>query len=212
PNGNDPTVTTDGNGMACFSFQFTLPDNVTAGFINATARKTATGDTSEFSLCQQVGTQTCTFRLSPAGASVGAASGTGNFAVTVENGCTWTAVSSDTSWLTTSSSGNGNGTVNYAFTQNTSSSQRSATILVGGQTHTVTQAGASSITITNVVKDGKNFVVTGTGFVAGDSTLFVNGEEKRTRVDSPTSIFSKKGAKAVSLPATLQVRNSNGAV
>src|SRR5205085_12702790 len=143
PNGNDPTVTTDGNGMACFSFQFTLPDNVTAGFINATARKTATGDTSEFSLCQQVGTQTCTFRLSPTGASVGAASGTGNFAVTVENGCTWTAVSSDTSWLTTSSTGSGNGTVNYSFTQNTGTNQRSATITVGGQVYTVTQPGLS---------------------------------------------------------------------
>ncbi|HEX3228651.1 MAG TPA: BACON domain-containing carbohydrate-binding protein, partial [Pyrinomonadaceae bacterium] len=211
--GSEPMVTTINDGTASYSFQFTLPNNATTGFVNATARKNSNNDTSEISPCQQVGTTSCTYTLNPTSASVGPSSNTGSFSVTTQTGCTWSAVSSDT-WLTVTSNANGtgNGTVNYSYAQNPNSTQRSATITLGGQAFTVTQAGASGITISDAQKDGKHFVVTGSGFVAGESTLFVNGEEKRTRVDSPTSIFSKKGAKALSLPARLQVRNSNGAV
>src|SRR5207253_11138426 len=121
--------------------------------------KNSNNDTSEISPCQQIGTTSCTFTLNPTSATVAAASNTGSFTVTVGNGCPWTAVSNDTSWLTTTSSGNGNGTVNYSYTQNPNSTQRSATITVGTQVYTVTQVAASSLAITNVEKQGKNFVI-----------------------------------------------------
>ncbi|HKQ08992.1 MAG TPA: pre-peptidase C-terminal domain-containing protein [Blastocatellia bacterium] len=155
---------------------------------------------------------TCNFTLSPTtSASVGAAGGTGSFNVNVGSGCNWTAVSSNTSWLTTASAGSGNGPVNYSYAQNSGSAQRIATITVGGQTYTVTQAGTPTLEITGVVKDGKHFLVSGIGFVGG-ATLLVNGEEKKTRVDSSTSIFSKKGAKGVSYPAHFRVRNPDNSL
>lgn len=48
-----------------------------------------------------------------------------------------------TAWITVTSgsSGTGNGTVNYSVASNTNASQRTGTITVNGQVHTVTQAG-----------------------------------------------------------------------
>ncbi|HKR15391.1 MAG TPA: Calx-beta domain-containing protein [Pyrinomonadaceae bacterium] len=48
-----------------------------------------------------------------------------------------------TAWITVTSgsSGTGNGTVNYSVASNTGASQRTGTITVNGQVHTVTQAG-----------------------------------------------------------------------
>ena len=66
---------------------------------------------------------------------------TGSVAVTAPAGCTW-AASSTASWLTITSgaSGNGNGTVAYNAGVNTTTSARSATLSVGGQTVTVSTA------------------------------------------------------------------------
>lgn len=60
--------------------------------------------------------------------------------------------------------------------------------------------------ITNVEKSGKSLVITGSGFAAG-AKVMVNSETKKTRVDMPTSIFSKKAAKGITYPARIKVRN-----
>ena len=54
-----------------------------------------------------------------------------------------TTGSGGSSWIniTSGSSGTGNGTVNYSVAANTGASQRTGTITVNGQVHTVTQAG-----------------------------------------------------------------------
>ena len=88
-------------------------------------------------------TPTCSFTVSSSSQAIGASGGSGNFGVTSPAGCAWTA-QSNAAWLTTTSSGNGNGTVNYSVAQNTATTPRSGTITVGGQTHTVTQAGANA--------------------------------------------------------------------
>ena len=51
----------------------------------------------------------------------------------------------NTSWLTVTAgaSGSGNGTVSFSTTANASTSQRTGTLTVGGQTFTVTQAGGA---------------------------------------------------------------------
>ncbi|MGB7720566.1 MAG: BACON domain-containing carbohydrate-binding protein [Bryobacteraceae bacterium] len=88
----------------------------------------------------------CTYSLSPTSASPGAAQTNGTITVTAGSGCTWTAASNATSWLTITggASGTGNGTVSYTVAANTSTSSRTGTITVGGQTFTVTQAGAAA--------------------------------------------------------------------
>jgi hypothetical protein len=63
------------------------------------------------------------------------------FFMDAPSGCAWTAVSDSPSWLTTSSSGSGDGTINYNTAVNPSSNPRVGHITVGGQVHTVTQIG-----------------------------------------------------------------------
>ncbi|HEY0459112.1 MAG TPA: S8 family serine peptidase [Pyrinomonadaceae bacterium] len=88
-------------------------------------------------------TNGCNFTISSSSQNFAAAGGNGSFNLTTAAGCAWTA-QSNAAWLTTTSSGNGSGAVNYTVAQNTSASQRSATITAGGQIHTVTQAGVSA--------------------------------------------------------------------
>lgn len=86
----------------------------------------------------------CAFTLNPTSATVTADAVSGSFTVNASAGCGWTAISND-DWITTSSSGNGNGTVNFTVAANPGA-QRTGTITVGGQTFTVSQEANSSQT------------------------------------------------------------------
>ncbi len=88
--------------------------------------------------------QTCTYTLTPAGASVPATATTGTVDVAALGGCAWTATSSDP-WVTITSgaSGSGNGTVGYSVAANTTTSPRTGTLTIGGQPFTITQAGGT---------------------------------------------------------------------
>ncbi len=83
----------------------------------------------------------CTYSLSPTSASYAAMGGSGSFSVTTGTNCSWTA-STTNSWLHTTNTGTGSGTVNYTVDGNGSTGSRSGAITVGGQTFTVSQAGA----------------------------------------------------------------------
>jgi hypothetical protein len=84
---------------------------------------------------------TCTYSISPAGQNVPAAGGTASTTVTASDAaCSWTAVSSDT-WLTvTTPSGTGTGQASFTVDVNLTTSQRTGTVTVAGQTFTVSQA------------------------------------------------------------------------
>lgn len=83
--------------------------------------------------------------LSATTATASSAGGSGSLTVSpYGDGCAWTA-SSNAGWIsiTAGASGNGAGTVGYSVAANTSTSARSGTITVAGQTFTVTQSGVS---------------------------------------------------------------------
>jgi hypothetical protein len=86
----------------------------------------------------------CTVVLLTNSQSFAANGGSGSVSVTAGNGCPWTAVSNDTSWLniTSGASGSGNGTVQYSVTAHTTTNIRNATLTIGGQTFTVYQGKA----------------------------------------------------------------------
>lgn len=84
---------------------------------------------------------TCSYALPSSAANVTASGTASSFTVTAGSGCAWTAAANQ-SWLRSSSSGTGNGVVNYTVDANTSAAFRSGTITVGGQTFTVTQGPA----------------------------------------------------------------------
>ncbi len=83
--------------------------------------------------------------INPTSASVSGAGGTGSVAVVAFSGSTAWTVSSAVAWVTVTSgsSGMGNGTVNYLVDANPSTSPRTGTIMIGGFSFTISQAGAT---------------------------------------------------------------------
>lgn len=202
------TVATGADGNVSQDFSFDLGTGVSTGFLNATATNSTTGDTSEFSTCAQIGA--CSFSANPPTRTVGANSGSDSFNITAASGCAWTAAS-NAPWLTTSSTGNGNGTVNYSYAENTTGSERSGTISVGNATHVVTQtAAAAGPSISSACRgDGKHLLVNGSGFQEG-AKVFLNGEQEKTSFVSSTQVFAKKAGKRAATGDTLSVRNPDG--
>jgi hypothetical protein len=118
--------------------------NGTVGFLLLPNLGAARSDTiliagQTFTVNQAAVLPTCTYALSASGTTVPPAGGSGSFNVTAPVGCTWTAVTGAT-WITITSgaSGSGNGTVAFTAAANAGAS-RSDTIVVQGQTFTVTQ-------------------------------------------------------------------------
>lgn len=113
------------------------------------------------------GSSTCTYSITPLSNSVAAAGGNGTVAVTAGSGCPWTATTS-ANWITVTSatSGTGNGSVSYQVAANPSTSLRTGTITIAGQTQTITQAPGCAYTITNVSSNASASGLTGTVLVA----------------------------------------------
>jgi len=131
------TITTGSSGTGNGTVYFSVASN-TGSSRNGTI--TIGGQT--FALSQSG--QNCSYTLSPTGRSFSASGGPGSVAVTTSSSCNWTIVS-NAPWimLTSSSNVTGGGTVNYTVAANTSSSSRTGTMTIAGQTFIVTQAGQS---------------------------------------------------------------------
>ncbi len=88
----------------------------------------------------------CAYSINPTSQSFPGSGGSGSVAVTTQAGCAWTAASNASFiTITSGSSGNGSGAVNYTLAAN-SGAARTGTITIAGQTFTVTQAAGSSCT------------------------------------------------------------------
>ena len=83
--------------------------------------------------------------LNPAGQSFASAGGTGSINVIAGGSCPWTA-SSNAGWvtITTAPQGSGNATVEYTVAVNTTTSDRTGILTIGGQTFIIAQAGNSA--------------------------------------------------------------------
>lgn len=89
-------------------------------------------------------TGACTFTIAPTSKSSPAAGETTGVSVTTGSTCVWSAASG-TPWIlvNSGSSGTGSGTVGLTIAANTTTSQRTGTATIAGQTITVTQAPGS---------------------------------------------------------------------
>jgi uncharacterized protein (TIGR03437 family) len=92
----------------------------------------------------------CSFSLSASSSTVPLAGATGTVGVTTSAGCAWTATT-NVGWITFASggSGTGTGTLTYTVAPSPGGASRVATILIGGQSFTVTQVGAPSLVSLN---------------------------------------------------------------
>ena len=90
----------------------------------------------------------CTYTLSPTSATVSATAQTGFVTLTTGAACSWTAATT-TSWLTVTSAASGTGpaTIDYSVAANTTSSQLSGSLSIGGVTFPITQ-NAGTVTCT----------------------------------------------------------------
>lgn len=89
----------------------------------------------------QAGAPACTYTLTPTTQAVPVTGGRFTVGVAATAGCGWTAASNVT-WLTITSGspGSGQGSVLYSVSANTTGIVRTATVTIGGQALTVTQA------------------------------------------------------------------------
>jgi uncharacterized protein (TIGR03437 family) len=88
----------------------------------------------------------CNYALAPVTQVIPAAAGIGNVGVLTTAGCPWTASSSGPFLtITSGSSGDGSGTVEFSATANSSQAARSGTLTIGGQTATINQSGTAPI-------------------------------------------------------------------
>jgi hypothetical protein len=133
------TITSASSGTGDALVSFALAANNTGATRSGTI--TVAGQTFSVSQYAQSG---CNFSLNPPSVTLVSSAGVGNVTVSAASGCAWTAVSS-ASWLTVTAgaSGSGAGSVTYSAAANTSSSPRSATLTIGGQVFSVTQAAAN---------------------------------------------------------------------
>jgi len=101
------------------------------------------------------GGNACTYSISTSSASISSGAGSGSFGVTAPAGCTWSA-QSNVPWISTTSSGVGSGTVSYTVAAN-SGVARTGTVLVAGQTFTITQQAGTVAAATNYTGLWYNF-------------------------------------------------------
>ena len=90
----------------------------------------------------------CSYTASPTTQAMAAGGGAASVAVTTTGGCAWTATGA-LGWVTVTSGGTGagNGTVSYTVAANTSTTSRTGTLTVAGQTITITQAGVCGFSV-----------------------------------------------------------------
>lgn len=168
------------------SNQFSIPSSLfghslTLGFHAVSSSTPTTIRIDDVSLTY-ITSAACSYSISPSSVSPSSTSGNGSVSVTATSGCSWTAVSNNSDWLTVTSgsSGSGNGTTTYAYTANGASSPRIGTITIAGKTFTVTQegTGSSSQGVLGVdISDNNGTVSWSTVYAAGKSFAYVKATE-----------------------------------
>lgn len=137
------TVSSSFNIISDTEIQAMVPHGATVGQIFVTNNFGTGSSEQDFTVVEG---NPCTYSLSPKSQTFPSSGGTTSFNITTQTGCNWTA-SSNSSWITTTSSGNGNGMVSYTVAANQTTSSRTGTITVANQTFTVTQNGTNSTTL-----------------------------------------------------------------
>jgi hypothetical protein len=134
------TVTSGTTGMGSTTVAYTVAPMTTMGGRGATPRIADIDfPVNQTGVCSPAAT------LSPTSQSFTASAGTGSTNVTYGAGCTWT-VTGVPAWvtLTSSASGQGNGTVTYTIAANTGAA-RSATLTIGNTSFVVNQAAVAPV-------------------------------------------------------------------
>ena len=160
----------------------------------------------------------CTYSVSPTTVSAAATGSNASVAVTTGSSCAWTATST-VDWITITggASMTGLGSTNYTVAANLTGAVRTGTLVVAGQTVTITQAAAAGCTYTvtpatvSVASNGGNGSVSvstgGTcGWTAGTTATWIQIISGASMTGPGTVNFSvARNAVASARTATLTV-------
>jgi hypothetical protein len=137
---SDPfiTITAGASGTDSEPVSYSVAANTTPS--SRTGTITVGGQT--FTIQQAAAS--CGYTINPTGVNAPNSGGTSLVTVTTLAGCPWSATANN-SFITINSgaTGTGNGTVGYSVAANDTTSQRTGTMTVAGQTFTVTQAASA---------------------------------------------------------------------
>jgi hypothetical protein len=100
----------------------------------------------------------CSYLLTPSNQTFSSTGGSGNFNISADSSCAWTALASD-SWITiiSGTSGSGGGSVSYSIARNPADGGRTGTISISGQLFSITQNGTSTGPLVELAIDGGSF-------------------------------------------------------
>jgi len=154
-------VVTNGRGTGNGEARYTVRPNTTSA-----GRSTAVTIGGRSHTVTQQGAP-CTYTLDPASRSFGPAGGGGSVKVTTQAGCAW-SVSGGAAWVSVSNGqGSGGGEFSYVVQENASTSSRSATLSVAGQSHTIAQDAAAPACTFSLTPPSRQFSAAGgTGTVS----------------------------------------------
>jgi hypothetical protein len=104
----------------------------------------------------------CTYAISPSATSVIFFSDASSRTVSVipsDISCSWTATSSEPSWIsiTSGASGTGNGTVEYSVSENTTTSERSGTVTIAGIILSIEQKASGTTPLPEMIWGSGNW-------------------------------------------------------
>lgn len=133
------SISSGGSGSGTGTVSFSVAANT-----GSVRSGTITVATERFTVNQAAGTVTCSYVVSPLSASFGASGGTASVDVSTAAGCSWTSTSG-VPWATITGGtvGSGPGRVDYSVQSNTSTSARTGTLTVAGQSVSLSQAGTA---------------------------------------------------------------------
>jgi Viral BACON domain/Putative binding domain, N-terminal len=132
------SITSSSSGSGNAAVTFSAASNETSGARTGTLSIAGLPIT-----VSQVGVSApCEYVVSPDRTSFSKDAGSGTVAVTAAPSCAWSAAS-NAPWLTVTAGaqGNGNGTVSFAVSRNTTTLERRADLMVAAQTIAITQGG-----------------------------------------------------------------------
>jgi subtilisin-like proprotein convertase family protein len=131
-------ITSGGNGNGDGTLYYTVSSNSSTSM--RTGSMTIAGQ--PFNVSQEG--VSCSYSIDPASDSYGSPGGSGSVDVTAPGGCSWNSASND-SWIIITSGGNGNGdgTLYYTVSSNSSTSMRTGSMTIAGQPFNVSQEGVS---------------------------------------------------------------------
>jgi len=147
-----PVVIAAASGMGNGSFTFTVSPNETAegrsGTVNLITDNPDGTRTvrATFTASQPVGGGTCTFTPAPPVVTFDSDSGSSSVMVTTQNGCDWTPISTQPSWLIVTTPGirSGTGPVSFSVSENTGQNLRTGQITFRGGAVSVEQDGTGA--------------------------------------------------------------------